>query len=753
MKSVSILLSIYCFFLSNILKANSKIDSLESVYQSVAHDTMRINAAHELFALTFRKDLSKAEAYNTFIQTKAKKLAYPKGLVNGFYGAGIIAYLKGEFPTAINNFEKAISYCEAAQMDPIRFKVSMAGVYQVTGKLDKAILIYEQAIAHFDSTKNLANGILAANNLGVVYSNQGNYKRALKIYEQAFEYTVELKDSLKMASFLINIGNSFFDIGNKAKAIEKLSVALAISEATGDKRGQSIALNTIGEQYLEAKQAEKSLIYFERSRLLKEGLGYKPSVANTLMFEGQAYAELGELATAKEKITKAIAIQKEVQDVRPLAGSYFIYGEILMNNERINDGVEQFKQAEVIATQTNNKGLLSDIYLKYAELINTGKLLVIDESEINVLAALNKAETFLLETDDQKNIPKVFQAKSNWFVNEGDYKNAFKYSEALQNIKDSLYTKEQAIALQEMRTKFETNQKEKENELLIAKNELINKQNKLYLAGLITILLFTILLGYLYWSLKKTKDELAVQKQMIEEQNIELSALNQTKDRFFSIIAHDLRSPIAAFQGIGAQINYFLKKEAYDRLTQLGSSITHSSIQLNNLLDNLLNWSLSQMGKIPYRPKTIPLNEIAEDTITLFEGVSQSKNISIVPAIASNLSIFADERAVSTIFRNLINNAIKFSEIGTTIQIEAANLTDDFVKIAFKDEGVGMNNAQLAQLFDVDKQSQQGTAGEQGTGLGLILCKDLLSVNQGRIEVESEVGIGTTFSVFLPKSK
>ena len=750
MKSVSILITICCIISTVLLKANDKIDSLQNLYQTSPYDTVRMDAAYQLFTSTFRTDLSQAEQLSSYILTTAQKTKYAKGLVNGHYSTGIIAYLKGQFPEAINKFQRAISYCEQAGMDAIRFQVSIASVYQVTGKLDSAVLIYEKAITHFDSTKNYENGVVAANNLGVVYSNQGNYNKALKIYEQAYDYSSQLADSVKMASFLINIGNSYYDIGDNTKAIEKLSSALAISEAIGDKRGQSIALNTIGEQYLELKQAEKALIYLGKSRVIKEELNFKPSLANTLMFESQAYAALDKMDLAKEKIESAIAIQKEVQDIRPLAGSHVIYGEILEDLKEYTASLNQYKKAEEIANKTGNKTLLSEIYQRYAGLINEGHLFEINENKIDVIAALNRAEELLAATDNQKNLPSIFQAKANWYAEKGAFQDAFKYSQALQKVKDSLYTNEQVRAFEEMRTKFETNQKEQENELLLTKNELVNRQNQFYLAGLITVLLSTILLGYLYFSLKKTKDELSLQKQKIELQNQELSALNETKDRFFSIIAHDLRSPIAAFQGIGDQINYFLKKEAYDRLSHLGVAINHSSLQLSNLLDNLLNWSLSQTGKIPYRPKTIILKDIAEEVLALFESNLLAKKISINLKIDPNQTVFADERAVSTVFRNLINNAVKFSEPNTGIEINASKSVDDFLKIDFKDEGVGMEANQQTRLFEIDKDSQDGTKGEKGTGLGLILCKELLTANHGRISVNSESGVGSTFSVFLP---
>jgi len=750
MRAVSILILYLCLNTSLLLLANNPLDSLQKLYEESPYDTVKIDAAHQLFKLTFRNNLSQAATFNEYAFHKSLALNYGKGIIESNYATGIVAYLKGEFQEAIAYFEQSIQQSIALGRDPTRFKVSIASVYQVTGDLDAAILIYEAAITHFEAQLDYKNSLVAANNLAVIYSNQGKYKQALKIYQKAFSHAENLQDSIKMSSLLINIGNSHYDIGDNTKAIDYLLKAINISAIIEDKRGQSVALNTIGEYYLEMKQAEKALAYLEKAGNIKLDLKYLPSYANTLLFESQAYQQLKNFKKAKEKIEAAIKIQVEVKDIRPLANAYFIFAEILIEDEDFDKGMSQLKKSESLALQTDSKDLLSAIYLKYAELINQGNLFAFDENKIDALSALDKAEIYLKDTDNLKTALAIYQAKAKWHTAKNEFRPALNYANLVQTIKDSLYTTAQVTALEEMRTKFEANQKEKENNLLVAKNELVNRKNQLYLSGLIALLFTAILLSYLYWKLNKTKKALAFEKQKVESQNRELAALNETKDRFFSIIAHDLRSPIASFQGIGAQINYFLKKQAFDRLTALGNAITQSSFQLNSLLDNLLNWSLSQTGQIPYRPKELLLKDILEEVISLFDSNLLTKKIQLTLDNFNTEKIYADERAISTIFRNLISNAIKFSEIGGQIHILVQQLNENQLKIAIKDEGQGMTPTQLKHIFKIEKESITGTKGEKGTGLGLILCKELLAINKGKIEVTSILGQGATFSVYLP---
>jgi len=724
-------------------------DSLLQLYQTSPYDTVRIDVAHQLFIETFRNNLAKAESYNEFIVKRSAELNYGRGKMNGAYEKGILAYLTGKLPQAIQYYDQAYEYCAQTGEDPTRFTVAKASIYLVTGKLDTASQLFESAIERFEEKRDYYNGMVASNNLGVLYSNQGKYKRALGVYQKAKDYAAEIGDSSKIASFAINIGNSYFDLGKNADALENLLYAVEISEQAQDFRAQSIALNTIGEQYLETNQPKKALIYLEKSSTLKRKFELISSLGATLIFEGQAHLALKNYEQALEKLAEAIDLLEKVKEVKSLASAYFTKSEVLFVQNKWLKGLNNLKKAEETALAGQQKGLLSDIYLKYAEVINEQALDGLGTNRQDIATALDQAETYVQSTDNQKSMAAIYRAQSKFKGEEEDYKAAFGYNEKLQKITDSLYATEQVRALEDMRTKYETTQKEQENELLLAKNELINRRNQFYLGGLLAVLLLIFLLGFLYLKLRKTTRELAIQKEKVESQNIELKDLNQTKDRFFSIIAHDLRSPIAAFQGIGSQIDYFLKKKAFDRLADLGLAINESSIQLNNLLDNLLNWAMSQTGKIPYRPKSLLVVEQIEEAAALLYGVRQNKNIQFTVTADSKDLVYADERAVNTILRNLLNNALKFSQPRSTIWINTQQ-TAKYIAISIKDEGVGMTSEQVSQLFNVEKQSQEGTRGELGTGLGLVLVQELVTINHGKIEVESTLGEGSDFRVYLP---
>lgn len=238
-----------------------------------------------------------------------------------------------------------------------------------------------------------------------------------------------------------------------------------------------------------------------------------------------------------------------------------------------------------------------------------------------------------------------------------------------------------------------------------------------------------------------------VTERMITLQHLE--ALNHQKDKFFSIIAHDLRSPVSNCAGL---IN-LLRSE----LTNLTSEqemyfkyLGHSISSLQQLLDDLLLWSKSQFGKITYEPVEIFLKEEIDLIISQLIDLALAKNISIRVEIDQNLRILADRHMLDTIIRNLLSNGIKFSNALAEIIVSAEQI-DDFIKISVKDSGIGINHDTLKDLFSKTIMiSTRGTHGEKGSGLGLELCRDFVEMHSGKIWAESEPGKGSTFSFTLP---
>lgn len=237
----------------------------------------------------------------------------------------------------------------------------------------------------------------------------------------------------------------------------------------------------------------------------------------------------------------------------------------------------------------------------------------------------------------------------------------------------------------------------------------------------------------------------------LQKKNIELQTAIDTKNKFFSIIAHDLRSPLnALFDMSELMYEYF---DNYDsaELRQSIKLIYDSSENTLNLLENLLVWARNQTGRIKYEPQPIEIDYLLNSLRDFFINVAKKKNISIEVDCQHNLYGYADEKMLQTIIRNLINNAIKFTHQGGKI-ILSASIEAEHVEISVSDNGVGIPSDKISKIFDDNSDySTTGTSKEKGSGLGLILVKTFVEKNQGKLWVESEEGKGSKFSFTLPQ--
>jgi two-component system sensor histidine kinase/response regulator len=254
-------------------------------------------------------------------------------------------------------------------------------------------------------------------------------------------------------------------------------------------------------------------------------------------------------------------------------------------------------------------------------------------------------------------------------------------------------------------------------------------------------------------TLKTSQDILKSKNQELENTKKELQKTIASKDKFFSIIAHDLKGPFSGFIGLSSmlaeEINEFSKEEIED----MAISMNKAADRLYSLLENLLDWSRTQTGGMEYEPEKINLSEIVQNNIQLLIHNANNKKINMLSSVDNNLFVNADENMMQTILRNLISNAIKFTYADGFVKIQAFP-ENDFVRIIVEDSGIGMKPEIKNNLFKIEKKvSTQGTNKEKGTGLGLILCKELIEKHGGTISLESEPDVGTKFFFTIPLFK
>ena len=238
----------------------------------------------------------------------------------------------------------------------------------------------------------------------------------------------------------------------------------------------------------------------------------------------------------------------------------------------------------------------------------------------------------------------------------------------------------------------------------------------------------------------------------LKENEQKLRELNATKDKFFSIIGHDLKNPFANIIGLTEMVVKKGKPLSTEQYAYYYKLIYDTANMGFNLLENLLAWARAQSGRIKFNPENIDLNEIIRENLDLLKTAINNKKIHVDFRYRKKRAIYADKNMISTVIRNLISNAVKFTPDQGKISIQFMD-HQDFIVVKIKDTGIGMNKEEIGKLFRIDVNfSRPGTQNERGTGLGLILCKEFVSRNKGQISVESQPGKGSTFILSLPKS-
>lgn len=236
----------------------------------------------------------------------------------------------------------------------------------------------------------------------------------------------------------------------------------------------------------------------------------------------------------------------------------------------------------------------------------------------------------------------------------------------------------------------------------------------------------------------------------IQHQKKQLMKLNATKDKFFSIIAHDLRSPFNALIPGTKFLADSIDKLSSEQVKRFALEIHRSAETTFNLLGNLLSWARSQSGVFDYDPVTIDLCRLIINTIDIHRQQADQKKIRFKTCMEAGISVYADMNMINTVLRNLISNAIKFTDEGGQVTVSAVTESNR-VKIKVADTGIGITQKNLPRLFEIDGNlKMRGTAGEKGTGLGLILCREFIEKHKGAIWTESKPGCGTTFFFTLP---
>ncbi len=612
-------------------------------------------------------------------------------------------------------------------------KVKYLNEYAWNNRNKNPHLALESAQLALKTAQSINNKQLQANALnyiGVIYRNLGGYDKALAVYSEALKLAEDTRDSAQIAYSLNNIGGIYRLEGNNKIALEYILKALKIFERNKNKQGISYCTINIGLIYRRQQEYSKALEYLNYTLKIRGEINDKPGKALALNQIAEVNMDMGAIDKALKYYYQVEREYQEIDDKKGLAATWggiagvlFIledYKQALNYRLRALDLSVKINYFEGQVTSYNNLGKI------YFHLGQTAKA---EENYRKAYKIASGMKEVYLKLECYKFMTEYYELKN-------DSKKALLFGKKYYMLKDSLTRRENI----EMIYQYEANQLNMKNEndkLLLQKENEISKKQTQYLLGLIIIVLIFSFIFY----------RKAIKTKVL---NKNLSQLNKLKDKFFGIIAHDLRNPFNVLLGFSEILEKDFHKMPDEEKMEIIKEIRIASKNNYQLLENLLSWANSQTGAVPFNQKKINLLEIVLDTQALYVTAAKNKSVIIENQINDSIAVKADADMLKSILRNLISNAVKFSNSSGKIVISAKH-SGEYVTTCINDSGIGIPEEKIKTLFVMEKVSTTfGTAGEAGTGLGLMLCKEFVEKNGGKIWIESSPGIGSKFCFTIP---
>jgi len=603
------------------------------------------------------------------------------------------------------------------------FQLGLVLRYQ--GKYEKAIEYSLDSYDLFDKMGKSKEKAQVLNSLGNVSKRAGNYRESLEFFLTSLLIYTELNDSVRIATVTGDLGLLYQDMGEYEKSLQYNLQALELRKKLYvDNKFILFNLMNIGTVYTLNKNNPKALQYYQEAISLIDENTSKHNQAQLLHNVAGVYNSMKKYNSAKYYYLRALEIKEEIGEQDNIIPTWLGLGGILVYEGNYKEGQEYLLKAYNLAKEQGS------------------------------LKKLRKASEYLVWAYEIKK----------------DYKNALYHQKMFQRISDSLLGIEKIKLVKEVEQKYNAEKKEqqiayleKEQEiqtLNLSKKTIEAKQKSLQRNLLIVIvLMILVILIFLLSDNKKRKlrnnllikQNRTILKQRMEivRQNDELLESNNTKDKLFQIIAHDLRSPLVSIDSLTQLIPYWVEEQDYDALSKVAKTMEISIENVLSLIDDLLSWALNQQGKFPFNPENFEVVDALENAIKVYAPIAEIKNINLNIIAKEESIVFADKNMFLTVIRNLLNNAIKFTPENGDVEV-GVDFKKEFAIVWVKDSGIGIPADKKDKIFDLANGSSNGTKGELGKGLGLFFCKEFINLNRGHVYIESELKKGTIITFTLP---
>lgn len=611
--------------------------------------------------------------------------------------------------------------------------------------LDSLMLLSKESLKLSEAV-SFVNGQIESNrNIGGFYSDKGQVDQAISYFQKAYNQANQTGRTLLKVKSLNDLATEYSHQGNYSLALKDYLDAIEIAKKEDFKSLLSIINENIANLYLSQKDYTQAMIFFKKVKAINEEIGNPIYIAETLSNMASAYADMNELEYAMFNINQSITTFEKEKIFEWLAYCYEIKGKIYLKNGKNQWALYWYKQSELLHKKIDDDrgkiGLFNGISESYLNQENDS---LAEQYALEAFELSKKIGYRLGIKDCTYLLFKINKKRQN-------HESALWYHEIFQITSESLTRTDNEKALNMLKTKMEYDQ---EKQQLMLENEKALAKQKVYiylfLILMIMFIVFFLVVRKNAQVQKNLNKELLSKKKDLEEKQEYLNQLNLTKNKLFSIIGHDLRGPIGAFQGLLKLFKEgeMTKEEFLNFVPKLKVDIDTISFTLNNLL----SWGQTQMNGSVTKPKVTQLDGIIKENIALLSELADSKSIEFTNLIGPNCQLWADPNQIDIIIRNLISNALKFTPNFGKIEIGAIPKVN-YYEIYVKDNGMGMNEETMGEIFKKDSNhTTYGTNDEKGTGLGMSLCQEMVEKNQGKIWVNSAVGKGSSFYFTIPRA-
>jgi signal transduction histidine kinase len=577
-----------------------------------------------------------------------------------------------------------------------------------------------------------------------------------KVYaENALALARQLKYKKGIAESLKNIGTANWNKGFFAEAKALYHQSLAIYEEIKDTNGIGRLYNNLGLIELTQNEFAVAIDYFKQSIIFNKATMDTFMLCNAYYNIAISHFYLKDYTKAITNHYKSIEYADVINSEVILAQNYGSLGASYTFLKNYESAYENLNQALSICLRLDLKRELAHIYNLLAHYY-----LEVHDYKM----AIECAEKSALIADSLNSLINIYEANkllADAWSKLGNFEKAYKYQSLSVEKFVKLTNEQNSQIIANISAKYDYDKKLKaiEHEKADAEQNIHTRNIIIAVVSFFTLFAF-VLAALLYRNnrerrknnllLMEQKNSIDEQNKQLEAMNAELNELNTTKDKFFSIIAHDLKNPIYNLHSVAQIIHEDYDIMSEDEKKEYVSLMENSSKHIYSLLENLLTWSRSQRGQIVVNPVESELDVLLHTTIQGAAAAAANKGIEVVSHIMPNTKVLTDINLINTIVRNILSNAIKFTPNGGKIEL-SSELKPKFVTLKIRDNGVGMDDEKIGTLFITgENQSTPGTNEEKGTGLGLIICKEFANKNGGDIAVKSRQGEGTEFTLTVP---